>query len=235
MSELLPLLSAALLAGLLGSAHCLGMCAGISGLFGVSAEVRTLGRQLPMSIAYNSGRILTYALLGVVVATFGSALVEAKPTLAKPILLVTGSVIILIGLQVAFNWRLLNPIERMGAVLWQKLAPVARHFVPVTNVPRAFGLGLLWGWLPCGLVYSVLLIAATSAQPLHGGATMVAFGLGTMPAMIMTGIGAAQLSSVMRRRGARLGLGLLIVALGVLTIVMPVSSWLATGQQHHAM
>lgn len=235
MSELLPVLSAALLAGLLGSAHCLGMCAGISGLFGVSAEVRTLRRQLPMAIAYNAGRILTYALLGVVVATVGSALVDAKPTLARPILLITGTVIILIGLQVAFSWRLLNPIERMGAVLWQKLSPIAKHFVPVTNVPRALGLGLLWGWLPCGLVYSVLLIAATSAQPLHGGATMVAFGIGTMPAMIMTGIGAAQLSSFMRRRGARLGLGLLIVTLGVLTIVMPVTSWLAAGQHHPAM
>ena len=236
MSELVPILSAALLAGLLGSAHCLGMCAGISGLFGVSAEVRSLRRQVPMAIAYNSGRVLTYALLGIIVATFGGALVEAKPVLARPILLITGAVIILIGLQVAFNWRLLNPIERMGAVLWQKLAPIAKHFVPVTNVPKALGLGLLWGWLPCGLVYSVLLIAATSAQPLYGAATMVAFGIGTMPAMIMTGIGAAQLSSLMRRRGARLGLGLVIVALGVLTILMPVSAWLSGGpNQHHAM
>ena len=236
MSELMPILSAALLPGLLGSAHCLGMCAGISGLFGVSAEVRTLRRQVPMAIAYNVGRVLTYALLGVIVATFGGALVDAKPTLARPILLVTGVVIILIGLQVAFNWRLLNPIERMGAVLWQKLAPIAKIFVPVTNVPRALGLGLIWGWLPCGLVYSVLLIAATSARPLHGAATMIAFGIGTMPAMIMTGVGAAQLSSLMRRRSARLGLGLVIVVLGILTIVMPVSAWLAAGPHaHHAM
>ena len=236
MNELVPVLTAALLAGLLGSAHCLGMCAGISGLFGVTAEIRTLRRQLPMAIAYNAGRIMTYALLGIIVATFGSALVDAKPTLARPILIVTGTVIILIGLQVAFNWRLLNPIERMGAVLWQKLSPIAKYFVPVTNVPKAFGLGLLWGWLPCGLVYSVLLIAATSAQPLHGGATMIAFGIGTMPAMVMTGMGAAQLSSMMRRRGARLGLGLVIVAMGVLTVFMPVASWLSSGaHQHHAM
>jgi sulfite exporter TauE/SafE len=236
LSDLVPILSAALLTGLLGSAHCLGMCAGISGLFGVSAEIRTLRRQLPMAIAYNAGRILTYALLGIIVATVGSALVAAKPTLARPTLLITGTVIILIGLQVAFNWRLLNPLERMGAVLWQKLSPVARFFVPVTSIPKALGLGLLWGWLPCGLVYSVLLIAATSAQPFHGGATMIAFGIGTMPAMILTGIGAAQLSGAMRRRGARLGLGLLIVALGVLTIMMPVSRWLAAGQhQLHAM
>ena len=235
MTELAPILSAAFLAGLLGSAHCLGMCAGISGLFAVNAEIGTLKRQLPMAIAYNTGRVLTYALLGAIVASFGGALVEAKPTLARPILLITGTVIILIGLQVAFNWRFLDPIERMGAVLWRKLAPVAKHFIPVTNLPRALGLGLLWGWLPCGLVYSVLLIAATSAKPLAGAAAMVAFGIGTMPAMVLTGVGAAQLSAFMRRRGARLGLGLVIVALGVLTIMMPVSRWLTAGGAHHGM
>jgi sulfite exporter TauE/SafE len=235
MTELLPILSAALLTGLLGSAHCLGMCAGISGLFAVSTEIGTLKRQLPVAIAYNTGRVLTYALLGAVVATFGGALVEAKPTLARPILLITGTVIILIGLQVAFSWRLLNPIEKMGAVLWKQLAPIAKRFVPVNSLPRALGLGLLWGWLPCGLVYSVLLIAATSAEPLAGAATMVAFGIGTMPAMVLTGVGAAQLSALMRRRGARLGLGLVIVALGVLTIMMPVSRWLMAGPPHHGI
>lgn len=233
MTEFAPIISAALLTGLLGSAHCLGMCAGISGLFAVNAEIGTLRRQLPMAIAYNAGRVLTYALLGAIVATFGGILVDAKPTLARPVLLITGTVIILIGLQVAFNWRLLNPLERMGAVLWQKLAPVAKHFVPVTSVPRAMGLGLLWGWLPCGLVYSVLLIAATSAAPLAGATTMVAFGIGTMPAMVLTGVGAAQLSAFMRRRAARLGLGLVIVALGALTIMMPVSRWLATSGHPH--
>ena len=235
MTELVPILSAALLAGLLGSAHCLGMCAGISGLFAVNAEIGTLRRQLPMAVAYNTGRVLTYALLGAIVASFGGALVDAKPTLARPILLITGTVIILIGLQVAFNWRFLDPIERMGAVLWRKLAPVAKHFIPVTSLPRALGLGLLWGWLPCGLVYSVLLIAATTAKPTAGAAAMVAFGVGTMPAMVLTGVGAAQLSAFMRRRGARLGLGLVIVALGVLTIMMPVSRWLMAGGAHHGM
>ncbi len=233
MMDLAPSLSAGLLAGLLGSAHCLGMCAGISGLFGVSAEVRSLRQQVPMAIAYNSGRIMTYALLGAIVAGVGGALVDARPTLARPILLITGTVIILIGLQVAFNWRLLNPIERMGGVLWRKLAPIARYFVPVTSVPRAFGLGLLWGWLPCGLVYSVLLIAATSVAPFDGAAIMVAFGVGTMPAMVMTGLGAAQMSQLLSSRGSRLGFGLLIIVLGVLTIAIPVSNCMAPATHHH--
>lgn len=233
MTGFLPMVTAAFLAGFLGSAHCLGMCAGISGLFAVNANVATLRQQLPMAVVYNFGRVLTYVLLGVIVSSFGAALIGSKPALARPILLVTGAIIILIGLQVAFNWRLLSPIERMGGVLWQKIAPIANHLVPVTNLPRALGLGLLWGWLPCGLVYSVLLIAATSSTPVGGAATMLAFGIGTMPAMVMTGVGAAKLSAITRRRGTRLGLGLLIVLLGVLTITMPVTAWLSPAPVHH--
>jgi len=232
MIDLVPVHGAALLTGLLGSAHCLGMCAGISGLFAVNSGVTTLRGQIPMALTYNAGRILSYAILGTIVATFGGAIVAATPAIGRPIRFVTGAVIVLIGLQVAFNWRLLSPIERMGAVLWQKLSPIAKHFVPVTSLPRALGLGLLWGWLPCGLVYSVLLIAATSARPVDGAATMLAFGIGTMPAMVMTGVGAAQLASITRRRGTRIGLGLLIVVLGVLTIAMPVSAWFSAGPHH---
>ena len=98
---------------------------------------------------------------------------------------------------------------------------MAQGLVPVTNLPRALGLGVVWGWLPCGLVYSVLLIAATSAKPVDGAMIMLAFGVGTMPAMLMTGLGAAQVAKILRRKGARIGLGLLIVILGLLTIGMP--------------
>jgi sulfite exporter TauE/SafE len=111
----------------------------------------------------------------------------------------------------------------MGTTLWSRIAPVAQKLVPVTSVPKAFGLGLVWGWLPCGLVYSVLLIAATSTQPIQGAFVMIAFGLGTLPAMLLTGLGAARVSAFMRRRETRLGMGLSIIALGVLTIAMPAS------------
>ena len=223
MTELLPLLSAALLAGLLGSAHCLGMCAGISGLFAVSSEISSLRAQLPFALAYNLGRVCSYAFLGIVVATFGGVIVKASPGLAGGIRLLSGAIIILVGLKVAFDSRILNIIEKMGTTLWSRIAPVAQRLVPVTNVPRAFGLGLIWGWLPCGLVYSVLLIAATSTQPIQGAFVMIAFGLGTLPAMLLTGLGAANVSAFMRRRETRLGMGLLIISLGVLTIAMPAS------------
>ena len=114
-----------------------------------------------------------------------------------------------------------------------KLAPAARGLLPVTSFPRALGLGLLWGWLPCGLVYSVLLLAATSERAADGSLVMLAFGLGTLPAMLATGLGAARLSQLMQRRGARLGLGLLIVILGLITLVMPVLGLFSTEAHHH--
>jgi len=228
MTELLPLLSAALLAGLLGSAHCLGMCAGISGLFAVNSSVATIRSQVPFALTYNFGRVISYMVLGVIVAAFGSVVVKASPGLAGGLRAVSGIVIVLVGLKVAFDLRALNAIEKMGAILWSRIAPVAKGLVPVTNLPRALGLGLVWGWLPCGLVYSVLLIAATAAQPSYGALIMAAFGVGTMPAMLLTGLGAARLSSLMRRRGTRIGMGLLIVVLGLLTVAMPLAR-----QLHH--
>ena len=233
MTEFASQLSAALLAGLLGSAHCLGMCAGISGLFALNSSVPSPRNELPFALTYNLGRVVSYAILGLVVASFGSVIVKASPNIAGGIRLLSGVVIILVGLKVAFDLRILNAIERMGATLWSRIAPAAKNLVPVTSLPRALGLGLVWGWLPCGLVYSVLLIAATSADPVNGAMIMVAFGFGTMPAMVMTGLGAARLSQLMRRRGTRLGFGLLIVILGLLTIAMPLAGWMMSAAHQH--
>jgi len=231
VSEFLPLLAAAFGAGLLGSAHCLGMCAGISGLFAVGATVASIKTQVPLAIAYNVGRVLSYALLGVMVAALGGAAVGAIPSLTGPVRLASGLLIIIIGLQVAFNWRLLTPLEKVGAVIWNRLAPHAKGLIPATSIASAAGLGLIWGWLPCGLVYGALLLAATTADPARGSLVMIAFGLGTMPAMIATGLSAAKLSAFMSRN--HLGAGLLIVVLGVATLAMPLSNMLAEDAQVH--
>lgn len=219
MTELLPLLAAAFGAGLLGSAHCLGMCSGISGLFSVGATVQSLKTQVPLAIAYNVGRILSYAFLGVTVATIGGAAVGAIPNLAGPVRLASGLLIIVVGLQIAFNWRLLAPVEKFGAAIWNRLAPHAKGLIPAKNVMSAIGLGLFWGWLPCGLVYSALLLAAITADPAGGGLVMIAFGLGTMPAMIATGISAARVSAFIGRN--RVAAGVMIVVLGAATMAMP--------------
>ena len=231
MTDTWPLLTAAFVTGFLGSAHCFGMCGGISGLFAMNATVRSLRQQVPKAIAYNVGRVLSYALLGSIAALLGKGAVDAIPQLAAPVRLASGILIILVGLQLAFNWRILAPLETAGAKVWRRIAPAAKGLVPVETGLQALGLGLIWGWLPCGLVYSVLLLAATTAEPSHGGLVMIAFGLGTMPAMIATGLSASRLAQFMSRK--RVGVGLLIVLLGLATVAMPVMK--LTSSQDHSM
>jgi len=232
MSDLLPILAAAFVTGLLGSAHCFGMCAGISGLFAVNVNVASLKTQVPKAIAYNSGRILSYAILGAAIAVIGKTMLSGISQYAALIRFTSGALIILVGLQLAFGWRILAPLESAGAKIWNRIAPAAKGLVPVETTAQALGLGLIWGWLPCGLVYSVLLLAATTAEPTSGALVMIAFGLGTMPAMIATGISASKLAQFMS--GKRMGAGLLIIVLGLATIAMPVMKFTASdgGMDH---
>jgi sulfite exporter TauE/SafE len=230
VNEFLPVLAAAFITGFLGSAHCFGMCGGISGLFAVTASVTSLRSQLPKALMYNFGRVLSYAILGSVVALLGKTTVALIPKITAPVRLASGILIILVGLQLAFGWRILAPLESAGAKLWNRIAPKAKGLVPVETATQALGLGLIWGWLPCGLVYSVLLLAATTAEPASGALVMVAFGLGTLPAMLATGMSASKLAQFMS--GKRLGAGLLIIILGLATIAMPVMK--LSGSQEHS-
>lgn len=230
MIELVALLGTALIAGLLGSVHCVGMCAGISGLYaaGTVVAIRT---QWPLALAYNLGRILSYAVIGAIVGIFGATIVSLLPALATPARLLSGALIALIGIQIAFSVQLLAPLERIGATLWGKIAPVAGRCVPANTLVKALGLGLLWGWLPCGLVYSVLLIAATSAEPAAASGVMIAFGVGTLPAMLVTGLGIAKFGSTMKRH--RRGAGVVLILVGIATALMPALSLFSAG--HHSM
>ena len=120
MTDLLAALITALLAGLLGSAHCLGMCGGISGLFALHSSVRGLRRQFPMALTYNAGRLSSYMILGSIVGALGSRIGGLTPAAAGPVRLVAGTVIILIGLQIAFNIRVLGILERMGGIAFRR-------------------------------------------------------------------------------------------------------------------
>ncbi len=230
---LLAAVSAALVAGFFGSAHCLGMCGGIAGLYAVKLEVASLARRLHLAVLYNVGRILGYALLGFLVAGIGRTLAGVIPALAGPVRLASGLLIVLVGLQLAFAWRPLAILERGGARIWQQIAPSARGLLPVTSAPKALALGVLWGFLPCGLVYSALLIAATSGEALNGAYVMTAFGLGTAPAMLLTGLGSAQLQAFMAKTWARRGAGLLVVVMGLITLWMPVAGLLGGDPHAH--
>jgi sulfite exporter TauE/SafE len=233
MIEQYPQLIAALTAGLLGSAHCFAMCSGISGLIAVNSSVNALSTQLPLAVAYNAGRVISYALLGAIVAAFGAAIFSSIPGAATPVRIVGGLVIILVGLQIAFDIKLLAPLEQAGSVLWAKIAPAAKRLVPVRSLPAALALGLLWGWLPCGLVYSMLLLAAASGNAADGALVMTFFGLGTLPAMILTGVGTLQLSRLTRNSSVRTAAGLLLIVLGALTLAAPIRGLFYNSDNHY--
>ncbi|MDZ7809749.1 MAG: sulfite exporter TauE/SafE family protein [Arhodomonas sp.] len=221
----------ALIAGLVGSTHCLGMCGGIASALGlgIAPEYRTPWRMLFFAASYNVGRIASYAVAGAIAGGIGVwlASLASLGEWSGGLRVAMGVVMVAIGAQVAFNWRLLAPVERAGMGLWRRVAPLARRIMPVRSPIAALALGGLWGWIPCGLVYGMLIAAALAGSALDGAAVMVAFGFGTMPAMVATGAAAGFTRRLMAIGRVRLVLGLSIVALGAWTAVAPVYGGLA--------
>lgn len=212
---------AAFLAGFFGSTHCLGMCGAIVVLF--EAQLPADGRAAAWArrSLYNIGRLGFYMVLGAV-AGAGGALLTAAAGLGFGLLLLrllAALLVIAIGLNLLMDWRFTDFLERGGARLWQKLSPLARHVLPVTTPTRAFGAGLLWGALPCGLVYSAVAIAATSSSAFYGAMIMLAFWLGTLPALLLAGASAERIAGWKSRRALRRVAGALLLIVGILALI----------------
>ena len=224
MLELLPLLASALMLGLLGGGHCFGMCGGLMGALTLAIPPEQRSRRLQLLLAYNLGRILSYACAGLLLGSAGWAL--SNSPLASGLRIAAALLLIAMGLYLAGWWSGLTRIEALGRGLWRHIQPVAQKLLPVTSLPRALLLGALWGWLPCGLVYSTLLWAASQGAPGQAGLLMLAFGLGTWPALLLSGLAAERLGHFLRRRGVRLTGGLLVIAFGLWTLPGPHQHWL---------
>ncbi|MCL5051501.1 sulfite exporter TauE/SafE family protein [Aliidiomarina maris] len=206
---------AALVMGLAGSGHCLAMCGGLAGAMGYSQN----GWRLLM---YNLGRLTSYTIAGGIVG----AAVLATTTIHQDGLiwlrLVAGIMMVLLGLYITRVWMVLTFLERIGAILWRRLQPLTRHFPPNASTHKLFIAGMLWGWLPCGLVYSALAWAALSGSPLSGAATMLAFGVGTLPSMLILGLFSRKLSQFVRTSGFRWVAGILMIGYGIVTAAIAV-------------
>lgn len=170
MTELLPLLLSALVLGLLGGGHCIGMCGGLMGALTLAIPAEQRQRRLGLLLAYNLGRIASYGLAGLLIGAAGWTL--ASGPAATALRLLAGLLLIAMGLYLAGWWSGLTRIEGIGRLLWRRLEPLARRLLPVRNAPRALLLGALWGWLPCGLVYSTLLWAASQGDALDSALLM---------------------------------------------------------------
>ena len=232
MSADLPVLFAALMAGLLGSGHCFGMCGGIAGSLGAISGVSSQRFAVTPALQFNLGRLLSYAALGALVAAvLGGAgeLMDLKP-LGKWLRGLTAVMVLVIGLRFALDWKGLDIIERGGAKIWQRVLPLAIRFSGRHDWLGRIGLGLCWGLLPCGLVYSVLVTAASTAHAGQGALTMLAFGLGTLPAMLGLTLAAPALNQFLGDKLVRriVGFSLVILAGWMLFTLVP------SGAGHHA-
>ena len=226
----------AFFAGLLGGVHCLGMCGGIVGAltFGIKQDNGAIPVNGPASsqnsvstknlfpyiLAYNGGRLFSYTIAGLLVGGI-SMLASNLPVLnnIQFILQIFAALfMIALGLYIGGWWFGLRKIEKAGGVIWKQIEPVSRQFIPVKSPFQAFILGSLWGWLPCGLVYTILIWSISTGNAVEGGLLMLSFGLGTLPLLLAMGVFATSLSSFIRKNWVRALAGGIIIAFGVFSL-----------------
>ena len=224
MPDLLALLGSALVLGLLGGGHCLGMCGGLMGALTLAIPPEQRGKRLRLLLAYNLGRIFSYACAGLLLGLAGWAVASSPAALALRV--AAALLLIAMGLYLAGWWSGLTRIEALGRGLWRHIQPMASRLLPVSSLPRALLLGALWGWLPCGLVYSTLLWAASQGNAGYSAVLMLAFGVGTWPVLLATGLAAERVNALLRRRSVRVAGGVLVMLFGVWTLPGPHQHWL---------
>jgi uncharacterized protein len=229
--------------GLLGSVHCVGMCGGIVGALSVASQPpsRSLSsrpmRPFPVAVAtrgaggvhdgalggalrmvsYNLGRIGSYAVAGALAGGVagGARAFAGMPALVSASYWLANLMLVALGLYLMDAWRGLAQLEAAGQTLWRKLHPLMKYLLPLDSPLKMFAVGALWGWLPCGMVYSVLMTAMLSGSARSGSIVMLAFGLGTLPTLLVMGMLGASLKAWLQRRPVRVASGLVILAFGV--------------------
>ncbi|MGE0080407.1 MAG: sulfite exporter TauE/SafE family protein [Thiohalomonadaceae bacterium] len=224
----LPLVTALLL-GLFSTVHCIGMCGGISGAltFSLPEEVRRDNARLGLFLTcYNAGRIFSYAAAGALVGYLGGTVYAAVSPAGGYTVIQTAAALLMVavGLYVGGWFPRFAALERIGIPVWRRLEPIGRRLIPVRHPVQALTYGVIWGWLPCGLVYTALLFTATAGGPLEGALFMAAFGLGTLPAVMGAGILSDKLRRLSRRPGVRQVAGVALVVLGLAGVLF--GGWL---------
>jgi sulfite exporter TauE/SafE len=222
--------------GLLGGVHCIGMCGGIVSAFSAASAPRprfpvaVVAQPQPAQAAldgamrvlsYNAGRIASYMAAGAIAGGMAGA---ARGMSGVASLQVAGYwlanlMLVALGLYLMDAWRGLSALETAGSFVWRRLQPLTRFVLPIDSPAKALALGALWGWLPCGMVYSVLMTAMLTGSAQSGAAVMLAFGLGTLPLLLTMGFLGERIKAWSRRRSVRLAAGLLVLAFGVMGLV----------------
>jgi len=225
----------AFLIGLFSALHCFGMCGGIVGALTMSLhpDIRARQRQLALySLAYNLGRILSYASAGLLIGLLGETLAplltdEEGISFSR---LFAAVLIIALGLYIGGWYPKLAVIEQLGQPIWQRLEPLGKKLIPVQNPLQAFLFGIVWGWLPCGLVYFALLLAFSQGDTLQAILFMLAFGTGTLIPVFSAGLLVGRLTDLRKSLIIRRGMGFVMILMGITAL------WLAlTPDIHHSL
>ncbi len=209
------MLFTAFVAGLLGGAHCAAMCGSIVGM---TCRPRSAGEspRLRFLLAYHIGRIASYALAGALAGALGQgAVLRGGTWTQQSLMFLMGATLIVVALNVAGVQPVAQGMEAVGSFLWRRVQPAARHFLPVVSPWQALGLGAVWGWLPCGMVYAMLLTALASGNAAEGAVILAAFGLGTLPNLLLIGAVVLRAQRWLQNRPARYAVSVAIAAVGI--------------------
>ena len=210
------ILISAFLLGFLGSSHCLGMCGGLSSALGLNTLKSANNSPFPtILLAYNVGRIISYCVAGLIVGAAGFWLSQQLATFSI-LRYLAALMLILMGLYIAQWFNGIAFTEKLGSKLWPFIQPLGKRFMPVKSVRDALFVGMVWGWLPCGLVYSALIWASLEASMSGAMLIMLFFGVGTLPAMLATGYFAQELGTFIKQRWFRSSAGLMMIGFGIL-------------------
>ena len=206
----------AMIVGFLGGTHCVGMCGGIVSALSLSID-QPAKTPLSYLLAYNLGRIFSYVAAGAIAGGLGALFATgASLHLAQVVLSILAAIfMLLMGLYVAGWSSVLSQVEKAGGVIWRQIEPLGRQFLPVKRTDHALWLGMVWGWLPCGLVYSVLIWSLSAGNATQGMWLMLGFGLGTLPNLLAMGVAAQQLKQWMHKSWVRQSAGILLIAFAI--------------------
>ncbi|MDX1811722.1 MAG: sulfite exporter TauE/SafE family protein [Gammaproteobacteria bacterium] len=209
--------------GLMSTLHCLGMCSGIIGAlsFSLPPQVRSSNRRMfPYLLGYNFGRITSYTLAGLLLGGISHNIFSNISPKTGHFILETGSAVILlfIGFHIAGWFPKLNVLEKIGRPIWRYIEPYGRRMLPVKTPVQALGFGAIWGWLPCGLVYTTLIWAASSGESEESAILMLAFGLGTLPTTLLAGFLSGWLAKIGKNKDLKKIAGGIIITIALVSL-----------------
>lgn len=213
---------AALLIGFVSAGHCIGMCGGVVSVFSTNLPLHhrmSTRHKILYILSYNVGRILSYMSAGALIGYSVNYFAIKSSILLYTVQIFAGTMLIIIGLYLG-NWlNLINKTELIGKYLWPFISPISKKFIPFKSPISALPFGMIWGWLPCGLVYSMLTWSAASGSALNGSLIMLGFGLGTLPVMLSLGYFSQHINSFINKPIVRIIGALMIISYGSFMIL----------------